>query len=74
MDEMIHYIFGSMKKYNRNFARIAKVLKYQQKINWIFVLETVGLLGLCCLNDRDIRRLSERIAFLEAEKTENKGA
>lgn len=74
MDEMICYIFGSMKKYNRNFARVAKILKYQQKINWVFVMEALALLGLCCLNDRDIRRLNERINALEAEKTENKGA
>lgn len=74
MDEMIRYIFGSMKTYNRNFAAVKKVLKNQQKINRLFVVESLCLLGLCYLNDRDIHRLSSRISALEAEKTENKGA
>ena len=74
MDEMIRYIFGSMRTYNRNFVVIAKVLKNQNKINRLFVVQVLCLLGLCYFNDRDIRQLNERIKALEAEKTENKGA
>ena len=74
MDEMIRYIFGSMKKYNWNFACIAKNLKLQNKINWLFGVDVLVLLWLQHCSDRDIHRLSERIKALEAEKTENKGA
>ena len=74
MDEMIHYIFGSMRTYNRNFAIIEKVLKNQSKINRLFAVQVLCLLGLCYFNDRDIRQLNKRIKTLEAEKTENKGA
>lgn len=73
MDEMIHYIFGSMRTYKRNFTIIEKVLKNQNKINRLFVVQVLCLLGLCYFNDRDIHQLNDRIKALEAEKTENKG-
>ena len=74
MDEMIRYIFGSMRTYKRNFTIIEKVLKNQNKINRLFVVQVLCLLGLCYFNDRDIHQLNDRIKALEAEKTENKGA
>ena len=38
MDEMISYIFGSMKTYDHALVKIHRVLKYQNKINRRFAL------------------------------------
>lgn len=81
MDEMLRYIFKSMKKYDqellttaKGFAAVAKFAKAQNKVNNLVTLS----LGLLCLAHMiaysDIKNLYERVAALEKEKNQNKGA
>lgn len=86
MDEMLRYIFKSMKKYDqellataKGFAAVAKFAKAQNKVNNLVTLS----LGLLCLAHMiaysDIKNLYERVAALEMsglsnkEKNQNKG-
>ena len=86
MDEMLRYIFKSMKKYDqellataKGFAAVAKFAKAQNKVNNLVTLS----LGLLCLAHMiaysDIKNLYERVAalemsgFLNKEKNQNKG-
>lgn len=80
MDEMLRYIFKSMKNYDqeflataKGFAAVAKCVKAQNKVNNLVTLS----LGLLCLTHMiaysDIKNLYERVAALEKEKTQNKG-
>ena len=81
MDEMLRYIFKSMKKYDqellataKGFSAVAKFAKAQNKVNNLVTLS----LGLLCLAHMiaysDIKNLYERVAALEKEKNQNKGA
>lgn len=80
MDEMLHYIFKSMKNYDkeflattRGFIAVKKCFKAQNKVNNLVTLS----LGLLCLAHMiaysDIKNLYERVAVLEKEKNQNKG-
>lgn len=74
MDEMVRYIFKSMKYYDKGFAAVAKFLKTQNKINKLVTIN----LGLFCVMHAiaysDIKNLYVRVAELEREKNQNKGA
>ena len=80
MDEMLRYIFKSMKNYDqeflataRGFIAVNKCFKAQNKVN---NLVTLSLCLLCIANMiaySDIKNLYERVAALEKEKNQNKG-
>lgn len=74
MDEMIRYIFKSMKFYDKGFVTVAKFFKAQNKINRLVTIN----LGLFCIMHAiaysDIKNLYVRVAELEKEKNQNKGA
>lgn len=74
MDEMIRYIFKSMKFYDKGFVAVAKFFKAQNKINRLVTIN----LGLFCIMHAiaysDIKNLYVRVAELEKEKNQNKGA
>ena len=86
MDEMLRYIFKSMKKYDqellataKGFAAVAKFAKAQNKVNNL-VTPSLGLLCLAhMIAYSDIKNLYERVAALEMsglsnkEKNQNKG-
>ena len=74
MDEMLRYIFKSMKYYDKNFATVAKLFRAQNKVNKLVTIN----LGLFCIMHAiaysDIKNLYVRVAELEREKNQNKGA
>lgn len=74
MDEMLRYIFKSMKNYDRGFATMAKIVKAQNKVNKLVAVD----LGLFCVMHwiayAETKKLSSRIDELEREKNQNKGA
>ena len=80
MDEMLHYIFKSMKNYDqeflataRGFIVVKKCFMAQNKVNNL-VTRTLGLLCLAhMIAYSDIKNLYERVAALEKEKNQNKG-
>ena len=73
MDEMLRYIFKSMKYYDKNFATVAKLFRAQNKVNKLVTIN----LGLFCIMHAiaysDIKNLYVRVAELEREKNQNKG-
>lgn len=74
MDEMVRYIFKSMKYYDKGFATMAKIVKAQNRVNKLVAID----LGLFCamhwIAFAETKRLSARIDELEREKNQNKGA
>ncbi len=74
MDEMVRYIFKSMNAYDRSFVTVAKFLKNQSRFNDLVIVN----LGLYCIMHwiayADIKKLRTRVAELEEEKNQNKGA
>ena len=74
MDEMVRYIFKSMNAYDRSFVTVAKFLKNQSRFNDLVIVN----LGLYCIMHwiayADIKKLRARVAELEEEKNQNKGA
>lgn len=80
MDEMLRYIFKSMKKYDQEllatasgFAAVTKFIKAQNKVNNLVTIS----LGLLCIMHAiaysDIKNLYARVTELEREKNQNKG-
>lgn len=73
MDEMVRYIFGSMKGYNRNFKLIRNFMQTQQRINRLTVVALASLLFGYLSNTKDVSELSRRIQELENTTEQNKG-
>lgn len=80
MDEMLRYIFKSMKNYDqeflataKGFAAVAKFVKAQNKVNNLVTLSLCLFLVMHAIAYSDIKNLYERVVALEKEKNQNKG-
>lgn len=80
MDEMLRYIFKSMKNYDQSFqatasgfAAVTKFIKAQNKVNNLVTLSMCLFLVMHTIAYSDIKNLYERVAELEKEKNQNKG-
>ena len=80
MDEMLRYIFKSMKNYDqeflataKGFAAVTKFVKAQNKVNKLVLLNLGLFCGMHAIAYSDIKNLYERVAELEKEKNQNKG-
>ena len=77
MDEMISYIFGSLKSSEASIKNINNALKHQKRVNGNFVcLAIAGIFYISAQavvikkHDDEIRRLQKEIKGLKDEKGE----
>lgn len=80
MDEMLRYIFKSMKNYDqeflataKGFAAVTKFVKAQNKVNNLVTLSLCLFLVMHTIAYADLKNLYERVVALEKEKNQNKG-
>lgn len=74
MDEMLRYIFKSLRIYDGNFATVARFFETQNKINALVAANSVLFCIMHHMANAETRKLSARVAELEREKNQDKGA
>lgn len=65
MEEMISYLFGNLKDYEKFMARVSRTLKRQKKTNRLVIALAVGAAGYAFLQNRRIDRLTAQIEELK---------
>lgn len=61
MEEMIAYVFGSLKDYEKFMARVNRTLKRQRRTNRLVTLAAGALIGYVYVQDQRIERLTAQI-------------
>ena len=67
MNEMMSYIFGSLRKSDEAFTAIAKTLRSQMKFNKNVALFAVATAVCVCVNERRCTKLEKQVKELRAE-------
>lgn len=65
MEEMISYLFGNLKDYEKFMARVSRTLKRQKKTNRLVIALAVGAAGYAFLQNQRIDRLTAQIEELK---------
>lgn len=61
MEEMISYVFGTLKDYERFMARVDRTLKRQRKTNRIVIALAVGMAGYAYWQNLRIKWLTAQM-------------
>lgn len=74
MDEMMHYIFGSLQDTEVAMKSVAKYMRKQKRLNWTTALFEMAV-TLCITAQRmDIQKLHNELSELKSEVRELKKA
>lgn len=65
MDDMISYMFGNLRDYERFMARVNRTLKRQARTNRVVMALALGLTGYAYLQNKRIDRLTEELEELK---------
>lgn len=70
MEEMVSYIFGNLKDYERFMSRVNRTLKRQRKTNRMVIILAVGAATCAYLQNQRIDRLTAQIEELKHQEGE----
>lgn len=65
MEEMISYMFGNLKDYEKFMARVNRTLKKQAKTNRLVIVAALGLAGYTYWQNQRIDRLATQLEELK---------
>lgn len=70
MEEMISYIFGNIKDYEKFMGRVNRTLKRQRKVNRLVIVLAAGAAGYAYLQNLRIDQLTAQIEELKHQEGE----
>lgn len=70
MEEMVSYIFGNLKDYEKFMVRVNRTLRRQKKTNRLVIVLAVGAAGYAYLQNQRIDRLTAQIEELRHQEGE----